>query len=74
MAYEALKDALGAEGFEETREEGMAKLRDALLIIQGQNMRFEGSNRIKIKRMEIHVEYEFDGIPLKNYGVFADNG
>ncbi len=66
-------ESLGAEGTQEFREEALDKIRAAHFAIQGEQFEFRGSNRIRIKSLQIFVEFEYDGVPVKDFAFFRGN-
>lgn len=62
--------SLGAEGAQEVREEALDKFRAAVFTIQNGQFEFRGSNRINITGIQIFVEFEFDGVPQKDFAMF----
>lgn len=63
-------DSFGAEGSLEIREEALEKFRAATFTIRNNQFEFRGSNRINIKGIQIFVEFEFDGVPQKDFAMF----
>lgn len=66
----AVADQFGAEGFQEHREEALEKILSAHFTIQGNTFEFRGSNRIRIKGLQIFVEFEYDGLPQSQIAIF----
>lgn len=60
-------ETLGAEGYEELREQAKEAINDALFLIQGNNSNYECNRRIRIRSIQTHIEYEFDGVPFKAF-------
>ncbi|MBN8222975.1 MAG: hypothetical protein J0L53_18820 [Spirochaetes bacterium] len=67
----AVADQFGAEGAQEHREEALNAIRTGHFEIQGNNFQFRGSKRITIKSLQILVEFEYDGVPAKDFAVFS---
>lgn len=68
-----LPEGLGVEGAQELREEALDKIRASHITIQGEQFEFRGSNRIRIKSLQIFVEFEYDGVPVKDFAFFRGN-
>lgn len=62
-------EILGVEGYEETREQGQHAISDAVILIQGNKGNIDCDFRLNIRRIETHIEYEYNGVPFKAFFV-----